>query len=177
MMMGGRSNSSKSIIDLLANSDALKAAIDSHNKATEARIKSAEDHRKAKEDASVILNQLKHKQNEHDERERQLVDRQQILDKLSGQLNDQIADYNFKHRNLEESKTELARQKSDQQHILQRMTNEVLAKDQAANQKHLHLEQQLMSVAQKHEELSRREALVLQRETEIVEFADKLRGR
>ena len=57
------------------------------------------------------------------------------------------------------------------------MTNEVLAKDQTANQKHLHLEQQLMSVAQRHEELSRREALVLQRETEIVEFADKLRGR
>ena len=56
------------------------------------------------------------------------------------------------------------------------MTNDVLAKDQEANQKQLHLEQQLMAAAQKHEEISRREALVLQRETEIVEFANKLKG-
>ncbi len=175
-MLGGN-NRNKSIIDLLANSDALKAAIDSHNKATEARLKSAEDHRRAKEAASATLNQLKQRQVEHDERERQLDARQKTLDHFSGQLNDQLADCNSRGRDLQVLKSELERQKVDQQHILQRMTNEVLAKDQTANQKHLHLEQQLMSVAQRHEELSRREALVLQRETEIVEFADKLRGR
>src|SRR5882672_3853445 len=125
MMLGGAGGRNKSIIDLLANSDALKASIDAHSKATEARIKSAEDHRRARDDAIVILNQLKQKQAEHNERESKLDAKQLTLDDLSGKLNSQIADYNFKHRDLEDAKAELARQKSDQQQILQRMTNEV----------------------------------------------------
>jgi len=176
-MLGGAGGRNKSIIDLLANSDALKASIDAHSKATEARIKSAEDHRKAKEDAVATLNKLKQKQAEHDERERQLDVRHKALNDLSGQLNSQIADYNFKHRDLEDAKVVLENKRMDQQRILKQMTDDVLAKDQAANQKLHDLEQKLLEAAKQRKDIQDREALVIQRETMIAEFADQLRGK
>src|SRR6266853_5882000 len=176
MMLGGAGGRNKNIIDLLANSEALRASIDAHTKATEARLRSSEEHRKAKSEAEEIIRQLDHKVSSDNVRQQALDARQKVLDDLSGKLNDQIADYNFKHRNLEDSKAELARQKSDQQQILQRMTNDILAKDQTANQKHLHLEQQLMEAAKRHHDLSIKETSLIQRENEILAFANRLKG-
>jgi len=175
-MMGG-SRKQRGLLDLLNNPDALKSTLANHKQAVDAHARAAEDYRKKKADALKVIEELTKKQALHDETEARLEARQKTLDDLSGKLNAQIADYNFKHKEVDDFKAELERQKVDQHQILQRMTNDVLAKDQEANQKQLHLEQQLMSAAQKHEEISRRESLVLQRETEIVEFADRLRGR
>src|SRR6266446_2221925 len=157
-MMMGRRTSRKHVFDLLNDPESLKAAIDAHNQATEARLRSAEEYRKAKDEALTALAQLSQKQSEYNERESNLNSRHEALKELSGQLNAQIADYNFKHKEVDDLKTELQRQKADQHQILQRMTNDILAKDQDANQKHMHLEQQLMSVAQQRNELSKREA-------------------
>jgi len=176
MPMMGSSRKRHDLLDFLSNPNKAKATIDAHRQATIEHSKAAEFHKKTKADALKVIEELTRKQVLHDEAEARLEARQKTLDDLSGKLNAQIADYNFKHKEVDDLKTELQRQKADQHQILQRMTNDVLAKDQDANQKQLHLEQQLMSAAQKHDEISRREALVLQRETEIVEFANKLKG-
>ncbi len=176
MPMMGSGRKKHDLLDFLSDPQKSKAIIAQHKQAVDAHARAADDYKQNKADALKVIEELIRKQASHDETEARLEARQKTLDDLSGKLNAQIADYNFKHKEVDDLKTELQRQKADQHQILQRMTNDVLAKDQEANQKHMHLEQQLMSVAQKHDEISRREALVLQRETEIVEFANKLKG-
>src|SRR5258706_583631 len=176
MPMMGSSRKRHDLLDFLSNPNKAKATIDAHRQATIEHSKAAEFHKKTKADALKVIEELTRKQVLHDEAEARLEARQKTLDDLSGKLNAQIADYNFKHKEVDDLKTELQRQKADQHHILQRMTNDILAKDQDANQKHMHLEQQLMSVAQQRNELSKREASVIERENSILAFANQLKG-
>ncbi len=174
-MMGGTGRS-KNIIDLLADSEALKAAIDSHNKATEARLKSAEDHRKSKAEALETLEQLRKKKVEHDVRNAGLDQVKQHLDSVAASLNYRETELNQRHEELTQAQAKLQHQNIEQQQILKKMTDDVLAKDERANQKHKDLDQKLLAADKLGEELRQREISVARREALLQDVALKLKG-
>lgn len=176
MITLGGSRRGKNSFDIINDPDALKASIEAHNKSIEARNKSADEHKQARAEALDALEKLKQKQTLNDEREHTLDLRDKICADLGSRLNSQIADYEWKQRQLDESKAEHEKRIKENELLFQRMTHDILAKDEAAEQRRKDLDQKYLEVSKKNQELSRREAMILQREATIIEFADNLRG-
>lgn len=175
MMLGGNTGR-RNVLNLLADPEALKASIDAHNKASEARLKSAEEYKKAKDEAQESIKHLDLKLAAHSDYERQLDARQKALDDLSGKLNDQISDYNKKSKELDEAVSRLdAEQRAHLQNIQQTRLH-ITQKEMQLTQQANELNERSAEVIRRHEELSHRESIIKQREAEIVEFADRLRG-
>jgi hypothetical protein len=171
---GGGSRRGNNVLELLADSNALKSAIEAHNQATEARNKSAEEYKKAKADALEAIDKLNQKQGAYDLREQELNARKKSLDDYNNELDKQFIDHKAKVSEFEAAKSKLEKDKED--HL------------QSIQQTKLYLNQKDMQIAKRDNDLGvresealkydallkKRELLVFEREQFILMVGDKL---
>jgi hypothetical protein len=175
-VIGGGGRRSRDVLDFLADPEKAKAAVDAHRAAADAHTKAADDYKQKRLAALEVLAQLRQKQTEHDERERQLNARHNALDDLNGELNAQIAAYNAKDKELDIEKETFHREQAEFQQMTVQSNQNWTLKMTNADRRHQELDLREAKIEERNNVVAAREKYFNEAVQALKVFSDKLSG-
>lgn len=173
-MMGGASVQSQTLLDLVSHPEQLRAHIDELHQANLARVKSAEEHRKAKAEAEETMAHLQTMKSVHESRELAIAAAKADVEAQSHQLTVEIANVRQKQQEYEQLKQALEDEKVSHQQNVSQFNQQVQAQQQSLAQQEHALLATTKSAAQRHNELNTRESILHAREQFIIAAAHEL---
>ena len=167
---------SKNLLDLLADKDALAAAIEAHQRATDARDKSSSEYRNAKAEAEAVFERLKHEREEQNDREQELYAKSQELVRFSAELNSKSQQLDDQARAIAKTREDAGKEYVERQLEIQKQLDIIRNKNLLLEQRQDVLNQAVADADKQHKSLDSWQLSLAKREQAILELANLLKG-
>lgn len=174
MMAGG--GKKKTILDLLSNPNSLQAQIKAHEDAIAARTKAAEDYNRNRLAAQAAIEQLVQKQAAHDDRQKELDATKDKHSAWEEQLNLKQNLYVELFQELQKEKDKFEEIKANALKALQEQANQIAQKKDELDRRQADLTKKLSEAEVKHYALLSREVSVNKREAFLIGIINQLKA-